>query len=245
MDKIYIGMVRTLLPFVTRVEGKCVFEKLCPDETMLIQVPKGKIIYAYDQVASYVYHLHSGLVAGVRITRAGHQVTDLFIPNQFIGLIGFMDMYSDSVRTHLGEARAITPVTYCRIRREVMWKIMDDQQSRATIINMLCNQALSRGLLMSSPLKSDVSTRIIRVMRLLEQSVGRQVGEATIIIEDISHGDIALIANTTRSTVTRTLDKLEKAGILLVSPRKITICNNNSFLDPICNQRIKSLLQIQ
>ena len=238
-------MMRTQLPFITRVEGKCVFERLSPDDTMLVQAPKGKIIYAYDQLASYVYHLHSGLVAGVRITRAGHQVVDLFVPNQFIGLIGFMDMYSDNVRTHLGEGRAITPVTYCRVRREIMWKIMDDQQSRAEIVNMLCNQALSRGLLMSSPLKSDVSTRIIRVMRLLEQSVGKQAGEETVIIEDISHGDIALIANTTRSTVTRTLDKLEKAGILLVNPRKITICDNNSFLDPVCNQRIKSLLQIQ
>jgi CRP/FNR family transcriptional regulator, cyclic AMP receptor protein len=230
--------------YLMPVNQACIFQQIRPKDTTLISAPKGSLIFAYDQVASFIYHLHEGVVAGVRITKKGHQVTDVFVPNQFIGLMGFLDMYGSNIRTHVGEAKSITPVIYCKVRREAMWELMDDRQARAQIINMVCNQALSRGLLTSSPLKSDVSTRIIRVMRLLEQSVGKQVNGDITVIENISHGDIALISNTTRATVTRTIDKLEKAGILELSPKQIKIARGNSFLDPECISRIKELLQI-
>lgn len=224
------------------VSEPCIFQRLCPKDTVLVSVSRGTMIFAYDQIVAFVYHLHEGLVAGVRTTREGHLVTDLLMPDQFIGLMGFMDMYGTRVRTHLGEAKSITPVTYCRVKREVVWDLMEDRQARAEILNTICGQSLSRGLLTASPLKNDVSTRIIRVLQLMEKSIGKPVDGDNTAIQYVSHSDIALVANTTRSTVTRIIDKLEKAGVIKITHKQIVIPNHHSLRDADYIKVIKSIL---
>jgi hypothetical protein len=57
----------------------------------------------------------------------------VILPNQFIGLARFVVMDGDGQVFHAGEARAITPVVYCKIRRELAWKSSDNRKVRSHI----------------------------------------------------------------------------------------------------------------
>jgi CRP-like cAMP-binding protein len=213
------------------ISDLCIFQRQRSNDTILITVPKGKTIFMQDQNAAFIYHLHEGVVGGVRVTKDGHEITDLCVPPGFIGLAGFMNMYSDRSRAHLGEARAITPVTYCRVRREVVWELMGDREARARIVHLICSGVLSRGMLTASSLKNDVSNRVLHTLQILARSVGKRGADDITTVKNISHGDIALIANTTRSTVTRILTRLEEVGMIKVGLRQIEIPNRRVLLE--------------
>jgi CRP-like cAMP-binding protein len=223
-------------------KGICIFQRLCPDKVVLMTAGRGKTIYMQEQDASFIYHLHEGLVAGVRVTEEGHEITDIIVPNQFIGLVGFLNMYEARTRTHLGEARAITPVTYCRVRREVVWDLMDDREARARIVHTICSGTLSRGILAASPLKNDVANRIIHILQMLAQSIGTRTDGDFTVIQNISHGDFALVANTTRSTVTRILDKLETIGIIKVNLRQIVVPSRRKLFELTSFSKVEDIL---
>jgi CRP/FNR family transcriptional regulator, cyclic AMP receptor protein len=224
-------------------EFSCIFQKLRPNDVTLLSAARGRTIFMQDQDASFVYHLHEGLVAGIRITREGNEITDLIVPNQFIGLMGFLNMYENRGRLHLAEARAITPITYCKVRREAVWEMMDDRGARSKIVHMICGSIIYRGTLAASSIKLDVSNRVLHVMQMLARSIGKRFPDNTALIENVSHNDIAMVANTTRPTVTRTLDKLEKIGLIKVNLRHIVVQDYRRLLDMTSFTTVEDLLE--
>ena len=205
----------------------CIFQRYCPEATVVFKAPKGRIIFMLDQEVRFIYHVHEGVVCGVRTTEQGHEMTDLSVPPLLIGVLGFMDMYTNKRRLHLAEARAMTPVVYCKVRREAVWDIMDDRKARAEIIHLICKGALYKGMLNASPVKTDIANRILYVLQILTRSVGKKGSDGAIFISDISHEDIASLANSTRPTVTRIFKKLERSGLITINRRQLII------LDPI------------
>jgi CRP/FNR family transcriptional regulator, cyclic AMP receptor protein len=208
---------------------RCIFQQLLPNDTELVKAPRGKLIFMPEQNASFIYHLHEGVIGAIRTTGEGHEITDLYVPPQLIGLIGLVDMYKDLTKTYLAEARAVTSVIYCKTRREAVWEMLDDRGARAEIFNMLVDHIIFTSRLTASPLRNDVANRVLYVLQILTRSIAKRGEDSVAAIKDITHDDIALIANTTRATVTRILSKLEKGGLITIGRRQIMVLDRKSL----------------
>ena len=192
------------------------------------------MIYAPGQSADYVYHLHEGVAAITTTASTGEERTAmLIIPPQFIGMTALTNMQSNKRTLFLAEARAITPVTYCKIKKEAFWEMLDDRNLRAAFFNSIGSLMLDMSLLTASPLKDAISKRIYYVLKMLGRGIGHKCETGTIAIKGLSHEEIAVIANTSRSTVTRVLKEMEAEGNIEVHNRQIIIKRNTN--SPLAN----------
>jgi CRP/FNR family transcriptional regulator, cyclic AMP receptor protein len=205
-------------------EKLCLFQRLRPKETVIIKAPKGRTIFSREQNVGAIHHLHEGIVGVINATRDGHEImTALILPNQFIGVAGFVKMYDKRASVHRGEARAITPVTYCSIPREVVWELMEDRSARSIIVDSICKMIYNMSSMSPNPLKNDVETRIHRVIRILARGIGKSQQDGWISLSGITHADIATMAKTTRPTANRLLNEMQKDGIIVIHRRNIDI----------------------
>ncbi|MCX6006945.1 MAG: Crp/Fnr family transcriptional regulator [Chloroflexi bacterium] len=215
-------------------EPPCLFQRLCPNDTVLIKAPRGRTIFLRDQNVAFIQHLHKGVVGVINTTKDGHEILSaLILPDQFIGVAGFVRMYDSRLTIHLAEARALTPVTYCRIRREAVWGLMEDRSARSTIVDSMCKMIYNMSSMTSNPLKHDVETRILCVLEVLARGIGERTRDGWISIAGITHADIATMANTTRPTANRILNKLQKDGVIEIRRRvmDISIAKSKSLFE--------------
>jgi CRP-like cAMP-binding protein len=211
-------------------QGQCIFQQKCPKETEVISLPRGRTIMMREQKVSHVYHLHKGIAAGVLSFADGHELTGLFVPPLFLGLGGFVDMYKGTQTLHLAEVRAITPVTFCRVKREVVWELLDDRTVRSEILNMIYENYLTSIVLTGSHMKDAVSNRVLYVLQAIARAACRGDSRCSGQISDISQDELAFLCNTTRPSATRILTRLEKAGLIEVRRRQIIVKNLRKFL---------------
>jgi len=205
-------------------EKPCLFQRLCPNDTVIIKAPKGRTIFSRDQNVKTIHHLHEGVVGVINTTKDGHEIlTALILPNQFIGIAGFVRMYDERPSIHLGEARAITPVTYCSIKREAVWELMEDRSARSIIVDSICRMVYNISSMSPNPLKHDVETRIHRVISILARGIGESKNDGWINLSGITQADIATMANTTRPTASRILNEMQKDGLIVIHRRNIDI----------------------
>jgi len=205
-------------------EASCIFQQLCPNDTVLIRAPKGRTIFSRDQYVTFIHHLHEGVVGVINTTKDGHEILNaLILPNQFIGVAGFVNMYDSYTTVHLAEARALTDVTYCRIKREAVWELMEVRSARSVIIDSICSMIYNMSTMTANPLKHDVETRILRVLGVLSRGIGKHMRDGWVSVFGITHADIATMANTTRPTANRILNKMRKDGVIEIHRRNMDI----------------------
>jgi CRP/FNR family transcriptional regulator, cyclic AMP receptor protein len=206
------------------METACLFQLRCLSENKVIRAPKGTTILMPEQRTSFVYHVHEGVVGFFRTSLDGREVVEaLMVPPLLIGFAGFAGMYSRRHIYHLAEARTITPVVYCKTKREAVWDLMDDREARAQIMDMICGTALLMGRIGGSPFASDIAPRILTILDVLGQSVSTRDTEGRIAIPGITHDDIAAMAKVTRPTVSRALEKLQRRGIIELARQRIIL----------------------
>ena len=204
------------------VETACLFQQCCIRHNSLVQASKGTTIVMPEQRVSYVYHLHQGIVGYFRTSDKGREVVDYFIvPPHFIGLAGFAGMDRRDPVFHLAEARAITPVLYCKTKREAVWDLLDDRKSRSQIMDMICGTVYF--MTAPAPLVSDLGPRVIAILDALARSIGVTDPAGNIAIPGITHDDIAAMCKATRPTVSRVLERLEQRGIIVIGRRNIDV----------------------
>jgi CRP-like cAMP-binding protein len=210
----------------------CLFQQLCPNDTVLMKAPRDRAIFMTDQRAAYVYHLHEGVVKCLSLTDEGHEITSVIVvPPQFIGLAGFVGMYGNKYKSHICEARAVTPVTYCRVKREAVWGLLDDRAARSKILDYICATMLHMTVVATSPLKKDVTNRISYVLKLLAFNIGKYDKDGLLVVHGLSHDDIASLSNTTRPTVTRVLNQMETDGQIRINRRDISFLYPEDLLE--------------
>lgn len=205
----------------------CIFQQMCPEDTVLVSASKGRTIFAPGQRADYMFHLHEGVVAIITANLHGYERTSLLVvPPQFIGIAGLAEMYGNKNMLYMGEARAMTPVTYCKIRKELVWDLLDDHNARAQVFNAICSSIVDMTNLTTSPLVEAIPKRICYILNMLARSIGQNCEDGLTVIKGLSHEDLATISNTSRSTVTRILKDMETIGIIKIHNRQIAFRGN-------------------
>jgi CRP-like cAMP-binding protein len=209
----------------------CLFQKYYPEDTVVGRAPKGRTLFMPYQSAEYVYHLHSGIVCTLIPDKEGFERLSLLIlPNQFIGLAGFVGMDGDRQVVHAGEARAITPVVYCKIRRELAWKLSDNRKARSQIYDMINAMIVINSLCGLNMAQQGVYRRVSFIVNLLAAGIGTDNSKGSKTISGITHNDIALLTNSTRATVSRSLLRLEKENTIVTRKRRIEVLNPRPLL---------------
>lgn len=221
----------------------CIFQRLLPHDTVLVKVPKGRPLFLPEQASTSIFHMHEGVAAGIRTLEDGHEIIELFVPPNFIGLLGFKDMYKNHIILHMAEGRAVTPVVCCKIRKEAVWELLDDREARAEIFNIISERSVLTNLLSASSLRDDVSNRILIILKILCERIGKHTDTGQLSMKDITHDELAIMAGTTRPTVTRILSKLENNGYIELGRRHIIItdCENLYRLTTIAELDNKSI----
>lgn len=208
----------------------CLFQKYCPEDTTLVKVPKGRTIFMPYQPAEYIFHLHSGIAGLLGTDKKGSERLSLVIlPNQFMGLAGFVGMDGNHYVLHTGEARAITPIVYCKIKREVVWKLTDNWKIRAQIYDMINAMIVINSYCGLNLVQKSVYERVHFILNILALNIG-VTNKGSKIIYSITHNDIALLSNSTRATVSRTLKKLEQEHLIITHRNRIEVFNPLPFL---------------
>lgn len=212
-------------------DSPCLFQERCGADTTVVKVRPGATIYLPEQRASFVYHLHSGVVGLFDISSEGQErMPVLVVPPNFIGFAAFAWMDGDRRPEHITQARAITSAVYCKTRREAVWALMDDREARAEIFNLIYSFILTIGTLTAAPFKHSTTARLLTLLHNLAERVGEVDKNGQIVIHGVSHDEIAAMIGTTRPTITRTLSKLKERGLLSTSWRSITVPNPAALL---------------
>jgi len=79
--------------------------------------------------------------------------------------------------------------------------------------------------------------RLPRLLTRLAYSHGRRGASAAVLVDDVSHSDLASMLGVTRQTVSRELKKLEQSGLIEIRYRQIVI-----FDPPTLASRFESLV---
>jgi len=203
-------------------EEGCLFQQRCGAEA--VTVNRGATIYMPEQRASFVYHLHSGVVGLFDTSPAGlERMPVLVVPPHFIGFASFVGMEGGQRHDHITEARAITSAVYCKSKREAVWALMDDRKARAEIFDMVYGLMLSVGTLTAAPFKHGTVGKVLTLLQNLAERVGEAGPNGQTVIRGVSHDELATMVGSTRPTVTRILGCLEARGLLTTSWRSITV----------------------
>ena len=209
----------------------CIFKEYLNDDTLLVRSKKGNNIFMLDQRVSYLYHLHEGVVGIFEFTDDGSEIlTSLYIPPSIIGLLAFTGMYSNRKIFHYADARALTDVVYCKVKREAVWDLIDSKEFRAKLFDLIYNIFIVSTRLTAASHRGDIRKRITNVLYILARGIGRQNADGSTTISGVSHEVISIIANTTRCTVTRVLQELKNEELIYIKRRKIIIPSINELI---------------
>lgn len=208
------------------MNNNCPFQEHYPDNVSIIKAPKGRTIFMPYQPADYIYHLHSGIACTIVTDKKGAEKLSLIIlPDQFIGLAGFagMDMKHNSLHTE--EARAVTPIIYCKIKRELVWELTGNSKVKARIYDMISAMINISSYCGLNMVHRNVYDKVYFTLNILASYLGQPDRNKGRFIHGITHSDIALLTNCTRVSVSRTLKKLEDEQLIKTHRYKIEITN--------------------
>lgn len=187
---------------------------------------KNTVIFHESDPASAFYLVKTGRIKIYKVSRDGRE--------QVLSLLGDGQIFGD-VPTFDGgpypaTAATMTDSEIYLINREDF----NNMVRRNPEIALKIIQALGGRLRQALDLIRDLSFkqvphRLAGLLLKLEREYGQETGEGVLISLPLSRQDLADIVGTSRETVTRELKKMERAGMLGIDRRMITITDREKL----------------
>jgi CRP-like cAMP-binding protein len=186
------------------------------------RMPKGESVFDQGMVAESFYVLLQGYVKDVQTTSAGQQTVVRYVnPKEFFGCASLMGLMH-----HPTSALAIKDSVILSWSATEMLRLMRCHPSIALNALAGVGRQLMDTLSRTGAAHSErVSRRIARTLLHLVRTSGRQLETGIKIDFPISRQDLAEMAGTTLYTVSRTLSKWQKIGILRSGRQSIVVIN--------------------
>ena len=186
-------------------------------QSQLIEVPRRKVVMEKNQTAHSLGLLVDGRLQGIDMTLDGREAGLYFIePNDFFGELSVIDQQPATEFVI-----ALTTSRFVMIPSTTIRQLIEKSPQIATIIN----QRLARRLRESMQQRTllTMPSPIQRVCAQLIQMTSKNPSGQQIVIYAPTHQEIAIMINTTRETVTRAFQKLQKKGIILRNGNSLEI----------------------
>lgn len=188
---------------------------------------KGESIFDQGEIAESFYVLVQGHVKDLQTTSAGQQTVVRYVnPREFFGCASLM-----GIAHHPTTALAVKDSVILSWSATDMMRLMRCHPSIA--LNALADigRQLMDTLSRTGAVHSErVSRRIARTLLHLVRTSGRQLDTGIKIDFPISRQDLAEMTGTTLYTVSRTLSKWQKIGILRSGRQSIVVTNPHKLV---------------
>jgi CRP-like cAMP-binding protein len=190
----------------------------------LLKLQKGKRIFSQGEKADAVYFIQSGKVKITAVSAEGKEAVFAVL-----GASAFFGEACLTGQSHwLSSATTVEPSTIFRIEKRVMIRALLDQSefSRKFIAGLLV-----RILRLEEDVRAqffyDRDKKLARVL-LKIASLSQDGGTAEVILPRWTHETLAKMVNTSRSRVTRVMNRFRKTGLidynklLIVRPKRLS-----------------------
>ncbi|MCF8303711.1 MAG: Crp/Fnr family transcriptional regulator [Bacteroidales bacterium] len=181
---------------------------------------KDEIIYLQGDASHSIYFLKKGKVRIYTINEEGREMTHAILgPGEIFGELAISGA---GERDHI--AAATEDAIICEVKTEVFEEFLEKNPKLNLQITKLIGFRLKK---IQSRLETmwfkSAPERIKTLLSDLGEEHGEEIGDEIVIRLKLTHQEIASLAATTRQTVTTTLNKLEKDGVILYDRKRILI----------------------
>jgi len=188
-------------------------------QSKLIEVPRRKVVMEKNQTAHSLGLLVDGRLQGIDITLDGREAGLYFIkPNDFFGELSVIDQQPATEFVI-----ALTTSRFVMIPSTTIRQLIEKSPQIATIINQRLAQRLRESMQQRTLLT--MPSPIQRVCAQLIQMTLKNPSGQQIVVYAPTHQEIAIMINTTRETVTRVFQKLQKNGTIIREGNSLHIKN--------------------
>ena len=194
------------------------------------EIPRYGLVFSQNEPINEVFVIHSGRVKAYYTTSEGQTITFAYwLEGMLMGVPGVSLDFK-----HMWTAEAVTPTTLLRFTRGDLNTVIDRSISAAkAVIEILefKTKYLSRltQLLATAP----VLERLRVVLANLCELYGVPVDDGMRIDLPLTHADIGDMVGASRQWVTISFGRLERAGIVRVRNRQITVLARENLADTL------------
>jgi CRP-like cAMP-binding protein len=190
---------------------------------------KNQVIFLEEDTGSYMYIVIAGKVKVTKSTAGGKEtLLAIHRSGDFFGEMALLDGKTSPATVSAIEDCKIVTVS----RSDFNNLLMRNDKIMHQIIQVLCSRLRQVWGQVQSLNYSSADSRIRSGILQLAKRHGVPDARGIIVDLKITHQELAEMVGTSRETVTRTLARLQKQGILTVDARRIIVLDAKS-LDPL------------
>lgn len=190
---------------------------------------ENQVIFREEETGGYMYIVMAGKVKVTKSTSSGKEsLLAIHQPGDFFGEMSLLDGQTTSATVSAMEDCKILSIS----KADFHHFLMKNEKVVHQIIQVLCGRLRSVLTLIQILSYDSADTKIRIGIQQLAKKHGLPDARGVLINLKITHEELAEMVGTSRETVTRTLTRLQKKGILKMDQRRI-ILTDPSRLMPV------------
>jgi CRP-like cAMP-binding protein len=222
-----IDLVRRVPLFATLPEEE--FRSLEP----IFQVKnyrKNQVIFLEEETGNYMYIVLAGKVTVTKTTASGKEtILAIHQTGDFFGEMALLDGKTSPATVSAMEDCRIAAIHNSDFQRH----LMSNEKVVRQIVQVLCSRLRQVWAQIQELSYSSADDRIKAGILQLSKKHGVQDARGIIIDLKITHQELAELVGTSRETVTRTLARLQKKGILDLENRRIILLKPKELMSSL------------
>lgn len=181
---------------------------------------KNQIIFLEEETGNYMYIVMAGKVKVTKATATGKEtILAIHQAGDFFGEMALLDGKTSPATVSAMEDCRIATIFHNDFQR----LLMSNEKVVRQIIQVLCSRLRQVWAQVQQLSYSSADDRIRAGILQLSRKHGVQDARGIIIDLKITHQELAEFVGTSRETVTRTLARLQKKGVLQLENRRIIL----------------------
>ncbi len=181
---------------------------------------KNQIIFLEEETGNYMYVVLAGKVKVTKSTPGGKEcILAIHQPGDFFGEMALLDGKTSPATVSAMEDCRVATILSADFHR----LLMRNEKAVRQIIQVLCGRLRHVWGQIQDLSYSTAEARIRAGILQLSRKHGITDSRGIIIDLKITHQELAELVGTSRETVTRTLARLQKEGVLLLDNRRMVL----------------------
>jgi CRP/FNR family transcriptional regulator len=181
---------------------------------------KNQVIFMEEETGNYMYIVLAGKVKVTKATSGGKEtILAIHQPGDFFGEMALLDGKTSPATVSAMEDCRIATIYHSDFQR----LLMSNEKVVRQIIQVLCTRLRQVWSQVQDLSYRTADDRIRAGILQLSRKHGVQDARGIIINLKITHQELAELVGTSRETVTRTLARLQKKGVLQLDNRRIIL----------------------
>src|SRR6058998_2279885 len=174
---------------------------------------KNQVIFVEEETGEYMYVVIAGKVKASKTSATGKEtILAIHQPGDFFGEMSLLDGKTSPATVSAMEDCKIATIS----KADFFLYLMKNEKVVQQIIRVLCRRLRQGWGRLHMLSHGSAEVRICEGLLSLSRRYGLQDGGSILINMKFTHQELAEMAGTSRETVTRTLTRLQKKGLLKV-----------------------------